>query len=76
MVDVAFLVTWSSGAEEDFQQWSKKTEAFFAGVIQESELMLEWSAEQATEITTTVFDLEFLLTVTTDACSIHGSHVF
>ena len=22
-----------SGKEEDFQQWSKKTEAFFAGVI-------------------------------------------
>ena len=42
-----------SGREEDFQQWSKKTEAFFAGVIKESEMMLEWSAEQATEITTT-----------------------
>ena len=24
--------------EEDFQQWSKKTEAFFAGVIKESEI--------------------------------------
>ena len=35
-----------SGKEEDFQQWSKKTEASFAGVIQESEMMLEWSAEQ------------------------------
>ena len=31
-------------------QWSKKTEAFFAGVIKESEMMLEWAAEQATEI--------------------------
>ena len=31
-----------SGREEDFQQWSKKTEAFFAGVIKEAELMLEW----------------------------------
>ena len=30
------------GCEEDFQHWSKKTEAFFAGVIKESEMMLEW----------------------------------
>ena len=30
-----------SGREEDFQQWSKKTEAFFAGVIKESEMMLD-----------------------------------
>ena len=48
-----------SSQEEDFQQWSKKTEAFFAGVIKEPEMMLEWSAEQATEITTTANDLEF-----------------
>ena len=27
--------------EEDVQRWSKKTEAFFAGVIKESEMMLE-----------------------------------
>ena len=40
-----------TGREEDFQQWSKKTEAFFAGVIKESEMMLEWAAEQPTEIT-------------------------
>ena len=31
------------GKEEDFQQWSKKADAFFAGVIQESEIMLEYS---------------------------------
>ena len=37
-----------TGREEDFQQWSKKMEAF-----KESEMMLEWAAEQATEITTT-----------------------
>ena len=30
-----------TGREEDFQQWSKKTEAYFAGVIKESEMMLE-----------------------------------
>ena len=30
-----------SGREEDFQQWSKKTEAFFAGVIKESEVTLD-----------------------------------
>ena len=41
-----------SGKEDDFQQWSKKTEAFFAGVIKESEMMLEWAAEQTTEIAT------------------------
>ena len=29
-----------SGKEEDFQQWAKKTEAFFAGVIKESEMTL------------------------------------
>ena len=45
-----------SGKEEDFQQWSKKTEV--------CSMMLEWSAEQATEITTTDIELEFLPTVT------------
>ena len=74
-----------TGREEDFQQWSKKTEAFFAGVIKESEMMLEWAAEQPTEITTTAIDLEFLPTDTkqrsaqpgvcaaADAHSTHGS---
>ena len=37
-----------SGTEEGFQKWSKKTEAFFAGVMKESEMMLEWAAEQPT----------------------------
>ena len=46
-----------TGREEDFQQWSKKTEAFFAG-----EMMLEWAAEQPTEIPTTAIDLEFFPT--------------
>ena len=54
------------GREEDFQQWSKKTKAFFAGVIKESEMMLEWAAEQPTEITTTAIDLEFLPTDTNE----------
>ena len=49
-----------SDRDEDFQLWSKKTEAFFAGVIKESEMMLVWSAEQAAEITTELIDLEFL----------------
>ena len=53
-----------SGKEEDFQQWSKKTQAFFAGVIKESEMMLEWSAEQSTEITQEAIDLEILPTMT------------
>ena len=55
-----------TGREEKFQQWSKKTEAFFAGVIKESEMMLEWAAEQPTEITTTAIDLEFLPTDTNE----------
>ena len=53
-----------SGKEEDFQQWSKKTEALFAGVIKESETMLEWAAEQTTEITTELLDREVLLSAT------------
>ena len=53
-----------SGKEEDFQQWSKKTEAFFAGVIKESEMMLEWAAEQTMEITTELINREFLPTAT------------
>ena len=52
------------GQEEDFQQWSKKTEAFFAGVIKDFEMMLEWSAEQVTETTQELIDLEFLATAT------------
>ena len=51
-----------TGKEEDFQQWSKKTEAFFAGLIKESEMMLGWAVEQLTEITTTAIDLDFLST--------------
>ena len=47
-----------SGKEEDFQQWSEKTEAFFAGVIKESEMMLEWTGEQTTEITTELINRE------------------
>ena len=76
-----------SDRDEDFQQWSKKTEAFFVGVIKQSEMMLVWSAEQAAEITTELIDLEFLPTSTrgtrsaqsgvraaADAHSAHGSH--
>ena len=50
-----------TGREEDFQQWSKKTEAFSVGVIKESETMMEWTAAQPTEMTTAI-DLEFLST--------------
>ena len=60
------------GKAEDFQQWSKKTQAFSARVMKESEMMLQWSAEQVTEITQEhfgtatnvercVFKLEFVL---------------
>ena len=53
-----------SGKEKNFEQWLKKTEAFFTGTIKESEMMLAWSAEQTKEITTTTTDLEFLQTLT------------
>ena len=53
-----------SGKKEDVLQLSKKTEAVFAGVIQESEMMLEWSAQQGAEITTELIDLEYLPTST------------
>ena len=67
-----------SGKGEDFQQWSKKTEAFFAGVIVAFEKMLEWAAEQTTEITRELIDREFLPTATNqeDAYSAHGSYEF
>ena len=54
----------SSGKDEDFQQWSKKTEAFFAGLIKLSERILEWAAEQTTEISTEFIEREFLPTAT------------
>ena len=53
-----------SGKEQDFQLWSKKTEAFFAGVIKEFEMMLEWAAEQTSEIATELVSCEFLPTET------------
>ena len=53
-----------SGKEEDFQHWAKKTEPFFAEVIKESEMMLEWAAEQTTEIATELINREFLPTET------------
>ena len=54
------------GRQKEFtgREWSKQTEASFAGVIKESDMMLEWAAEQATEITTTAIDLEFFPTDT------------
>ena len=52
------------GNEEDFQRWSKKTDALFAGMIKESEMMMEWSAEQVTEITMEHVELEFTPTTT------------
>ena len=64
-----------SGREEDFQQWSKKTEAFFAGVIKESEMMLEWATEQTTEITTTAMDLQFLPTDTNEDRGVQNQEV-
>ena len=50
------------GKEEDFQQWSRELQAFLAGEIRESEMVLEWAADQTMEITTTAIDLDFLPT--------------
>ena len=41
-----------SGKGEDFQQCSRELQTFLAGEIKESEMMLEWAADQMTEITT------------------------
>ena len=51
-----------SGKEEDLQHWSDDIKAFFAGVLKESKMMLDWTADQTMEITTTAIDLEFLPT--------------
>ena len=48
-----------SGKEEDFQQWSQKTESFCTGVIPMAEFMLEWAADQATEIVGASIEVEF-----------------
>ena len=58
--------------EEDFQQWSKNTKAFFAGVIKESEVMSEWAAEQATEITREHTDRELPPTATDQERGVHN----
>ena len=55
-----------TGREEDFQQWLKKDGGFFCWCDQRVEMMLEWAAEQPTEITTTAMDLEFLPTDTNE----------
>ena len=52
-----------TGNDEDFQKWSKNTETFFAGAIK-AEMILEWSAEQVTEVTQKLIDLDFWPTST------------
>ena len=52
-----------SGTEEDSNS-GRRRQALFAGVVKESEMMLEWAAEQATEIATEVINFEFLPTAT------------
>ena len=61
-----------SGKEEDFQHWAKKTEAFFAGVIKESEMMLEWAAEQTTEIARELINFEYQPTETNQERGVHN----
>ena len=39
-------------SKEDFQQRSRELQTIFAGEIKESEMMLEWAADQMREITT------------------------
>ena len=71
-----------SGKEEDCQQWSKKTEASFVGVILESETMLEWLAEQSSESRQSSMDFDERgarsaqsgVRAAADADSTRGSH--
>ena len=71
-----------SGKDEDFQQWLNKTEAFFAGVIKESEMMLEWSAEHDDRADRSWIPTDFeergvckcRVRAAADAHSTHGSH--
>ena len=74
--------------EDEFQQWSKKTGAMLCWCDQGMWMMLKWTAEQLTEITTTAIDLEVLadghergwrsaklgVCDAADAHSTHGSH--
>ena len=53
-----------SGKGEDFQQCSRELQTFLAGEIKESEMMLEWAADQMREITTNAIDLKFMPTDT------------
>ena len=46
--------------------------AFLASVIKEFEMMLEWSAEHAAEITRELIDLEFLLASTNVERGVHN----
>ena len=64
-----------SGKEEDFQQWARKAEAFFAEVIKESEMMVEWASDQPMEITTTAIDLEFLPTDSNEGLELFLQHI-
>ena len=57
-----------TGREEDFQQCRRRRRHSSLDVIKESEMMLEWAAEQPTEITRTAIDLEFLPTDTWSLC--------
>ena len=75
---------FTSGNEDSLSRRKRRHSSL---VIEESEMMLEWAVEQATEITTTAIDLEFLPTDTNedrgvqhlefcvvDARSTHGSY--
>ena len=65
-----------SGKEVDFQQWSKKMEAFFAGVIKESEMMLEWqlNRQRKSRRQHSISSSCRRVGVAADAHSAHGSH--
>ena len=72
LIDVNGLGRPKEFSGKEFQQWAKKTEALFAGVAKESVMMLEWAAEQTTEITTTAIDLEFLPTDSNEDRGVHN----
>ena len=60
MIVARFVVCVVDSRPVGAQLWCR------AGVIKDSEMMLEWAAKQPTEVTTTAIDLEFLPTDTNE----------
>ena len=63
MLKASIVPRNTKGKRRTCQHWWKRTEAFFAGVINESEMTLEWAVEQRTDTNEDreVQNLEFVL---------------